>query len=445
MEDAMLPGAMADHPLDPSVLRVPVPRTSAAGRLAGPMALGVVAIFLGAAHQAPAPVQERLVLETLSGKQEIRPAASPGEFTFGPRGTVFLRYEGPRPEMPRSPARLVLSDGQRWMGGVAGGSGDTLRFSASLGAQLSVSVDHVARLEFDGRLPDADRGSLTPAAEGDRLYWVHDGALERVDGSFEAFADEGVVLTGVLGKRTFPWDEVGALLVAALEEGQAPARPEGIPLVVDTDDGSRIAGAFVGPTGADDAGSRPPGFELETAFGARVRVPFARVWEAALDDGCFAYLSDLPPARAQAGSLFGDELGLSWPHQVDRSVVGTPLSVAGRRQARGLGVHAPSRLVWDLGPAAGSEVRPARELAGEVGIDDSVRTTSARGCVRFQVHVDGVLRWDSGPVRGGEEARPIPRIDLRGAKELALVVEQDEDSFVADRADWLRLLLVREP
>jgi hypothetical protein len=31
---------------------------------------------------------------------------------------------------------------------------------------------------------------------------------------------------------------------------------------------------------------------------------------------------------------------------------------------------------------------------------------------------------------------------LRNAKELALVVDVAEDSFVADRADWLRLILV---
>jgi hypothetical protein len=65
--------------------------------------------------------------------------------------------------------------------------------------------------------------------------------------------------------------------------------------------------------------------------------------------------------------------------------------------------------------------------------------------VKFQVFVDGALRWDSGLIRGGEAALAMPRIDLRTAKELALVVDAAEDSFVADRADWLRLILIAGP
>jgi hypothetical protein len=152
------------------------------------------------------------------------------------------------------------------------------------------------------------------------------------------------------------------------------------------------------------------------------------------------------PTRAQEGSLFGDDLGLRWPHRVDRSVVGTELSVNGERFTRGLGVHAPSRLEWDLGALAKAGTTPVlRELSGCAGIDDSVHSTAARGSVRFKVEVDGVSRWDSGVVRGGEPTRLLPRVDLRGAKQLALIVDAADDSFVADRADWLRLVLVREP
>jgi hypothetical protein len=175
----------------------------------------------------------------------------------------------------------------------------------------------------------------------------------------------------------------------------------------------------------------------------RLVLPLPALIEAALDDGSFVHLSGLPPARAQEGSLFGDELGLRWPHRVDQSVVGTPLSVAGQSFTRGIGIHAPSRLEWDLARIAGSG-GAVRELHGSVGIDDSVRSTSARGSVKFQVLVDGAVRWDSGIVRGEEPAKAMPRIDLRGAKQLALVADVADDSFVADRADWLRLILVRE-
>ncbi|MEO7154622.1 MAG: NPCBM/NEW2 domain-containing protein [Planctomycetota bacterium] len=384
------------------------------------------------------PLEDHLVLETLAGKLESRGLGTPDELHFSAAGTVFLRYEGQRPPTPRVSAAVDLSDGQRWCGDVAGGSGDKLRWQTGVGPELELSIDHVTRIEFFGRVAELDRAALEPAAEGDRLYWAHGSTLERVDGTFEAFSDQGIALESVLGKRNFPWSEVGALFIAPLEP-KPPIKPEGgVPLILDLVDGSRLRAGFQASS-ATGLVLRYPGVES-------LVIPFNRLIEAALDDGSFAYLSAIKPARAQEGSLFGDDLGLRWPHRVDQSVVGTLLSVGGQAFTRGLGVHAPSRLEWDLAPRADSKTAfAARELIGVVGVDDSVRSTAARGSVRFQVLVDGVSRWDSGTIRGGEPARAMPRIDLHGAKQLALVVEAAEDSFVADRADWLRLILVREP
>jgi hypothetical protein len=61
------------------------------------------------------------------------------------------------------------------------------------------------------------------------------------------------------------------------------------------------------------------------------------------------------------------------------------------------------------------------------------------------VLVDGETRWSSGTVRGGEPPLDLPAVDLSDAQELELVVDMAEDHYVADRADWLRLLLVRAP
>ncbi len=400
--------------------------------------LAFVAVCLAASSAFAVRSGDHLVLETLAGKLELRDAATPGDLRFSAGGTVFLRYEGMRQKLTKPIGRVELSDGQRWCGKVAGGSGDKLRWQTGVGPELALSIDHVTRIEFFGRVAELDRAALEPAREGDRLYWAHGGALERVDGTFESFSDEGISLDSVLGKRTFPWAEVGALFVAALEPGAPSAQPGGVPLVLDLVDGSRLRAGFQSASASGLVVAYPGVERLEIAFGSLL--------EAALDDGSFAYLSALPPSRAQEGSLFGDELGLRWPHRVDLSVVGSGLSVAGQSFTRGLGVHAPSRLEWDLASqSSSSPARPARELLGCVGIDDSVRTTAARGSVRFQVLVDGVSRWDSGIVRGNESARPIPRIDLHGAKQLALVVDAADGSFVADRADWLRLILVRDP
>ncbi len=66
----------------------------------------------------------------------------------------------------------------------------------------------------------------------------------------------------------------------------------------------------------------------------------------------------------------------------------------------------------------------------------------ARGSVRFRVLVDGTERWSSPVLRGGDPPLDLPPIDLAGAEELELVVDDAGDGFAGDRADWLGLYLV---
>ena len=99
-------------------------------------------------------------------------------------------------------------------------------------------------------------------------------------------------------------------------------------------------------------------------------------------------------------------------------------------------MHAPSRLTWKLDG-------PWSELRGLAAIDDSVLLLPYKGSVVFRVLVDGEVRWESGTLRGGDAPIEIPPIDLAGAKELTLAVEMADRLHVADRADWLRLRLVK--
>jgi hypothetical protein len=154
------------------------------------------------------------------------------------------------------------------------------------------------------------------------------------------------------------------------------------------------------------------------------------------DDGRVQFLSDLEPSGVEEGGPFGDELGLTWPHQRDASVTGAPLQAGGKTWLRGIGVHSPSKLTFALDGKWES-------LRGSVAIDDQVLLLSARGAAHFRVLVDGEERWASGLVRGGDSPVELGPIDLSGARELSLVVEMADDHYVADRADWLRPLLIR--
>ena len=130
-----------------------------------------------------------------------------------------------------------------------------------------------------------------------------------------------------------------------------------------------------------------------------------------------------------------------WDHAVDRAATGEPLRVGGTTYRRGLGTHAPTRLVFDLDPRF-------TKLRGSVGIDDSALTNPehARGSVTFRVRLDGKVVWESRVLRGGDAPVELPVIELPPsesgrARELALEADPVEDHR-GDRADWLRFLLV---
>jgi alpha-galactosidase len=146
----------------------------------------------------------------------------------------------------------------------------------------------------------------------------------------------------------------------------------------------------------------------------------------------------LAPSRAVEGWPSGDDLGMKWSYQIDRAVTGGALRAGGRAWRRGIGVHAPSRLEWTLDGAWSA-------LRGSVAIDDSVLLLGSRGSVQFRVYVDGHTEpaWSSGRVQGGGSPIEIPALALKGVHQLALEVDMDDKLYVADRADWLRLRLVR--
>src|SRR5262249_2584406 len=110
----------------------------------------------------------------------------------------------------------------------------------------------------------------------------------------------------------------------------------------------------------------------------------------------------------------------------NRSVGGRPLSISGHKYERGIGTHAESGFLLQVDSEAA-------EFSALVGVDDEVGR--GHGSVVFVVVGDGVTRWRSGLVRGGEPAREV-RVELRGVKSLELIVEDGDDAEDEDHADW---------
>ncbi len=392
-----------------------------------------------------------VVLEFASGERAERPVAELERgWLAGADGALALRLPAAsspplRSEDDDAKAAITLVGGDRVVARIAGGHEETLEVELAGNVPLPIYIDDLESFAFPGRVPAGN--ALEPPARGDRLYWVRPTSLDVVDGAFQSFTPSGVSFLGAqLGVvKEFPWNEVAGLFLELFEQ---PAAEQGVggqqAVVIDLIDGSRLRGSLA-ELGRDGA-------LLELAAGQSVALPLAVVVEIARDDGSFLYLSDRPPSSASQVSPFGDDFGLRWPYRVDRSTSGGPLVASGTHYTRGLGVHAPSVLTWELDG-------DWSELRGAVALDDEVLKLPGRSdaSVEFRVWLDGgpteggEPAWTSGVMRAGDPPLAIGSqrsgvsagLPLEGARSLTLEVDMADRLFIGDRADWLRIRLVR--
>jgi hypothetical protein len=378
----------------------------------------------------------RIVLESADGTSQTRDAR--GFDTRDPRqlGARIVRFEGGSASLAApsfdDSGVLELADGDPLFGRVRGGRAELLDVEVAGPVHVGVSVDELKSLTFPARVPPAWTAPLAAPSEGDRLYRRQGEGLDRVDGGVEEFTAEGVRFRGTLGSKMIAWSDVAALFIEGLARTPnraAAGKPDApAPVVVDLVDHSRLRGTLKRLTGDE--------CRLIARSGAELVIPAAALAELTVDDGAIAFLSALAPSSAVDSAPFGDALGMRWPHRVDRSVTGAPLSAGGRVFMRGIGVHAPSKLAWKLDGGW-------KTLRGSVAIDDQVLRLAARGSVVFRVSVDGKKRWESTALHGGDAPLAMPPQDLSGAHELELEVTMADDTCVADRADWLDMILAR--
>ena len=144
-----------------------------------------------------------------------------------------------------------------------------------------------------------------------------------------------------------------------------------------------------------------------------------------LPDVC---LSDLKPLTAKNG--YG-KLG------INKSVLGRPLSVDGKRYQRGLGAHATALLVYKI-PAG------AKKFVAVVGLDDE-EIEDPRGSVAFEVYGDvremgeTPVLFGPSPVLASKTIRSWAfNVDLNTRfQQIRLVVTDAGDGNHCDHADWV--------
>lgn len=111
--------------------------------------------------------------------------------------------------------------------------------------------------------------------------------------------------------------------------------------------------------------------------------------------------------------------------QINRSVVGTPLLIGGRVYSRGIGGHAISRMLFDLGGKA-------KKVEGYAGPDE---TNIFATNLEFKIIGDGRELWGSGVMKRGDAAVPFD-VDLSGIDKVLLLIDMCDDEFMYDHGDW---------
>ena len=139
-------------------------------------------------------------------------------------------------------------------------------------------------------------------------------------------------------------------------------------------------------------------------------------------EGPISYAGDLPWLSAKNG--WGDP-------EVDRSNGerapddGGPLQIGTLSFDRGIGAHAPSKIVVDLGGSCSL-------FLADVGVDEEV---GSAGSVVFEVRDGDTVLASSGPVRGSQAAVPLSA-EVDGLSSVSLIVTTAGDGPANDHADW---------
>lgn len=105
-----------------------------------------------------------------------------------------------------------------------------------------------------------------------------------------------------------------------------------------------------------------------------------------------------------------------------------PMRIVDKEYTRGLYCHAFSKIIVRL-PSPGAKFRAI------VGVDSNEQTSGGRGSVDFSVRVGGAEKFRSGVMREGMPGKAA-EVDLSGASEFILQIDETLDGISCDQSDW---------
>ncbi|MDE0959301.1 MAG: NPCBM/NEW2 domain-containing protein [Planctomycetota bacterium] len=378
--------------------------------------VGVVIETIDGKIQAPIP--------TFSGDQ---PSIELAGRTVAMRDILSIRFPShPLERQPRE--QILLSHGTLWKGDLLRDqeqSPETIQWqSPSLSAPLKISLEDL--IEYR-----THRAPATPfplqETDSDQLL-TSDGTL--LTGILESLLAEGVLFDDPsLGTLTIPWSKLLAFRLVEIPTDRPAATDVGLPVRVQTIEGSEIIGALL----QGDETS----LLLQQPDRQQLAIPISRIVEIHFELGRIIPLTERPPLKVDEGIPGSDWFPWTW--RKDLNVVGQPLQIGSRQYSSGIGVHSRSYLTFAVKEGD-------RTLVGIAGIDASSRPPDEEagiGCADFAIRVDGKKKFDGGTLSWKDPGVEF-RIELKGAQEFTLMVDLGPGHHILDRANWAMIRIIRD-
>jgi hypothetical protein len=255
-----------------------------------------------------------------------------------------------------------------------------------------------------------------PAPESD-LMFIRRAGLLSVAGTLRALTKEHLIVDRGEKRSRVRRQIVQGLILAPVATRSAESDP---PAILELRGVGRLPAYLVGLESSE--GSRTLVVRLPgAAKDSLSRLPLAEVHRITMASDRVLFLSAAEPVAIDERPVVGKPLR----YRKDKSVSGSPLSIAGRVYRRGLGVHSYCALDFNL-------AAQYRSFAAVIGLDDS---SQGKGSVVFRVIADGkeIFKKEmSGKTRPETVSLPMEKVQV-----LRLVVDYGADKLdFSDHADW---------
>lgn len=303
---------------------------------------------------------------------------------------------------------LHMAGGDRLGGQPVSIKGNDLLWENPVLGQLRLPMKRLIGITQPGKMPpDArPRMDIVSLANGDTLK-----------GIVTNIGDGKVAVQADAGNSEIALSSVASIDFAATGNAAMPDKAFRIRF----EDGSSI----VAPTLSlsDDH------LKLDLSKDENRQVDLKRIIAIEQVNGPVSWLSTRTPIESIYVPYFGNRL--LYPARMDANYRGSDLRFGDQRFVRGIGVHAYSRLAWNLdGSYAGFRTRYA--IDGDSPLAD----------VTVRIKLDDKVAYEKQHIHAGVLS-PVVLLELKDAKRLTLEVDFGEAGGAQDRLNWIEPALMK--